>query len=182
MALRQVPPSYPRDFPSIAGPRSASMSEVAFRACYADWKLIKTRSVIQVIMEIPIHDADAAYRVLGGMPAPASERWFGIAALATGHARPQPVPDKPPAGAKQKKDWRDVPPSQQAGIRCDEPVFAAFLKGILSGRMARKPGSRRMRAAYLRRRVPLRCSMTAARVIWTQLNSQFEAWKALEHA
>jgi hypothetical protein len=157
------------------------MSEVAFRACYADWKLIKTRSVIQVIMEIPIHDADAAYRVLGGMPAPASERWFGIAALATGHAKPQPVVDKPPAGAK--RDWRDIPPAQQAGIRCDEPAFVAFLKEERADDWHEANDATKC--------VRLICGVSsrselatnqAARVIWHQLDTQYGAWKALEHA
>lgn len=53
----------------------------AFRATYSDWKLVKTRAVVQVVMEVPLSDADAAYEVLGGMPVHGNERWFGIAAL-----------------------------------------------------------------------------------------------------
>jgi hypothetical protein len=156
--------------------------QTAFKATYSDWKLVKTRQVVQIVFEVPLAEADSAYELLGGMPAPASERWFGIAALATEHARPQPVPDKPPAGAKQKKDWRDVPPSQQAGIRCDEAVFAAFLKESYPDEWHES-----QEAAEC---VRLICAVESRsmlndgphRVIWTQLNSQFEAWKALEHA
>lgn len=68
----------------------------AIRATYADWRLIKTRSVVQVVFEVPLHDADAAYEVLGGMPKPSTEQWFAIAAISAAGA-PQQV--KEPAGA-----------------------------------------------------------------------------------
>jgi len=53
----------------------------AFRASYSDWKPIKTRRVIQIVFEVPWESHDEAYRALGGMPDPGSERWFGIARL-----------------------------------------------------------------------------------------------------
>ncbi|MET4210487.1 hypothetical protein [Bradyrhizobium sp. LA2.1] len=153
----------------------------AFKGTYADWKLIKSRSVVQIIFEVPLHEADAAYEVLGGMPAPATERWFGIAALAPKPAQPQPVVDKPLAGAK--RDWRDMAPAQQAGIRCDEPAFVAFLK-------EERPDDwhEATDAAECVRMicgVSSRSELTtnhAARVIWHQLDTQYGAWKALEHA
>jgi hypothetical protein len=152
----------------------------AFKATYSDWKLVKTRQVVQIVFEVPLAEADAAYELLGGMPAPASERWFGIAALAP-KPEPRPVPDKPLAGAK--RDWRDLPPSQQAGIRCEEPSFVSFLKEERSDDWHESQDAAEC--------VRLICGITSrselgtnqkARVIWAQLNSQFEAWKALEHA
>jgi len=105
-------------------------SPSAFKASYADWKLIKTRGVVQVVMEVPLADADAAYKVLGGMPDFGKEVWFGIAPIqlpAPAKEKPaQPQPKIPTAGAK--RDWRDMQPAQQAGIRCAEPIFVAFLK------------------------------------------------------
>ena len=153
----------------------------AFKATYSDWKLVKTRQVVQIVFEVPLAEADVAYELLGGMPAPATERWFGIAALRNSKpAQPQPVEDKRPAGAK--RDWRDIPPSQQAGIRCDEPVFAAFLRENYSDEWHES-----QEAAEC---VRLICAVESRsmlndgphRVIWTQLNSQFEAWKQVEHA
>ncbi len=84
----------------------------AFKACYSDWKLIRTRGVVQVVMEVPLAEADAAYKVLGGMPDAAREQWFGVAALKLGpngkEAMPDPArtdnakpqPNTAPAGAK----------------------------------------------------------------------------------
>lgn len=53
----------------------------AFSASYADWKIVKTRRVVQVIFEIPLEAAGHAHNVLGGMPDPEAETWFGIARM-----------------------------------------------------------------------------------------------------
>jgi hypothetical protein len=53
----------------------------AFRAAYADLKVIRTRQMVQLVFEVPIGEFDAAYEVLGGLPDSATERWFGIAAI-----------------------------------------------------------------------------------------------------
>lgn len=53
----------------------------AFSATYADWKLIKTRQVVQVIFEVPLEAAGHAYNVMEGMPSPMQERWFAIARM-----------------------------------------------------------------------------------------------------
>ena len=53
----------------------------AFSATYSDWKVIKTRQVVQIVLEVPLKAADHAYNVLGGMPNFESEKWFGVARL-----------------------------------------------------------------------------------------------------
>jgi hypothetical protein len=58
------------------------MIEQAFGAVYADWKVLKTRSVVQVVLELPIKDSDEAYRILGGMPTfDGQPRYFAVARL-----------------------------------------------------------------------------------------------------
>lgn len=57
------------------------MTAAAFSATFADWKLIKTRKCVQIVFEVPLEAADAAYQVLGGMPDPGVSEWFGIAKL-----------------------------------------------------------------------------------------------------
>jgi hypothetical protein len=154
----------------------------AFKATYSDWKLVKTRQVVQIVFEVPLAEADSAYELLGGMPAPATERWFGIAALRGSEpTKPQPVPDKPQAGAK--RPYRDLPKPQQAGMRCEEASFVAFLK-------EERPDDWH-EATDAAECVRLICGVSsraelatnhAAGVIWHQLDSQYQAWKALEHA
>lgn len=83
---------------------------------------------------------------------------------------------------KENKAWRDLPPSQQAAMRRNEPVFAAFLK-------EEQPTAWRefQDAADCVRSI---CCVTSrsdlntnqgARVIWHQLDSQYQAWRTTEN-
>jgi hypothetical protein len=155
----------------------------AFKASYADVKMIKTRQCVQIVFEIPVQDFDAAYEVLGGLPNPAAERWFGIAAIKDPAIVAKPEPVDQPRPARAKRDWRDIPPAQQAGIRRSDPIFAAFLK--------EQRASDWREASDAVECVRLICGVQSckelgsdhrARVIWHQLDEQFQAWAALEHA
>lgn len=168
------------------------MKPLAVRAAYADLKLVKTRQVAQLIFEIPISEFDAAYEVLGGLPTPDSERWFAIAAIkevrpnlqsdtkSFPDSRPQPETSRS-AGAK--KDWRDVPPAQQAGMRCDEAAFVHFLREARPDDWHETQDTADC--------VRLICGVESrtdlgtnhrARMIWKALDDQYQAWKAAEHA
>jgi hypothetical protein len=162
------------------------MSNMAFRGVYADWKLVKTRGVVQVVLELPIEDADAAYEVLGGMPVAAKERWFAVAAIRTqpeetpispAVATPQPVPDKPQAGGK--RDWRDMQPAQQAALRCNNVMFTAFLKEERADDW-HEAGADPAECVRIICGVSSRSLLNVeqrARVIWKQLDDQFQAWE-----
>lgn len=164
----------------------------AFRATYSDWKLIKTRGVVQVVMEVPLADADAAYDVLGGMPVHGKERWFGIAALKSPaeEARAKPDQDSPPKHSHpdraKRMDWRDMQPAAQAALRCDQPAFRTFLMEEHSFR-PRDPNSSDEAADFIRSffGITSRAELGTKhglRMLWKQLDDQFQAWKALEHA
>jgi hypothetical protein len=160
----------------------------AFKATYSDWKLVKTRQVVQIVFEVPLAEADAAYELLGGMPAPATERWFGIAALRGSEpAKPQPVVDKPPAGAKREKmDWRDMQPAAQCAIRCGEQAFRIFLMEEHEYRPRDKSDPDEA-ADFIRSMFGINSRTELGtdqrkRVLWNQLDNQFQAWKAMEHA
>jgi len=168
------------------------MKPLAIRASYADLKLVKTRQVAQLIFEVPIEEFDAAYEVLGGLPNPAKERWFAIAAIkevmpdtqtATNiqrtDARPEPK-DKP---ARAKRGWRDLQPSQQAGMRCEEAAFVHFLREVRKDDWHETQDT--ADCVRLICGVESRAELNSnqrARVIWHQLDEQYQAWKAVEHA
>jgi len=112
------------------------MPEAVFKAVYAEWKVIKTRSAVQLVFEIPIEKADEAYQVLGGMPIAANEQWCAIARLdysrisTPSGSGAQPVPDKapqPPARADGPRDADDGSASRARGRNgpdeLDAPVF-----------------------------------------------------------
>lgn len=151
------------------------MSASAFRATYSDWKLVKTRGVVQVVMEVPLADADKAYEVLGGMPDPSSEQWFGIAAL-----RDQ----LPKQIEKGKRDWRHLLPQEQAGIRCEEIAFGVFLDEEYPEEWHESMHDT-AECVRLLCGVKSRSELTtnsAARTIWHQLDDKYQAWKAMENA
>jgi hypothetical protein len=59
------------------------MSEAAFRAVFSNFKFVKGRGVVQVILEIPVEGYDEAYRVLG-IPNDAESKWVAVARLVEG--------------------------------------------------------------------------------------------------
>lgn len=105
----------------------------AFRASYADWRLIKTRNVIQLIFEIPLEDHDQAYQALGGMPDQSTARWFAIARLTDGASAPAPREAESGLAESNRSASRTASPArpaslaQQAAICCGNPVFWKFL-------------------------------------------------------
>jgi len=159
----------------------------AFRATYSDWKLIKTRGVVQVVMEIPLADADAAYDVLGGMPVHGKERWFGIAALKSPaeEARAKPDQESPPKHSRPdraKLDWRDMQPAAQAVLRSKKPEFWAFLREETEFNDVRNEAQA---ATAIRNicQVDSRSELSTnhrKRVLWHQLDTEFQAWLAKE--
>ena len=90
----------------------------AIRATFSDFKIIKGRKVAQLVMEVPIEDADAALKALGGVPMPASEQWVGIAPLTREAA------EKP---RKESERWEDLSAVKQAAIRCQDEGFQRWI-------------------------------------------------------
>jgi len=140
----------------------------AFRATYSDLKLIKTRQCVQIVFELPLADFDAAYNVLGGLPDSSKETWFGIA--------PLDAPKK-----ADKRDWKDLQPQQQAGIRCADPVFIAFIKSEHADDWHEFNDAADFVRSYCN--VESRAELGTnhkARVLWHQLDEQFQAWKLID--
>ena len=175
-----------------------AVTDDAFAATYADIKLIKTRKCVQLVFEIPQEDFDRAYEVLGGLPNPAAERWFGIAAIAQKENAqsvptkevtdvPEIAPQASPRNADRsgaKRKFRDMLPAQQAGIRCENSIFSAYLK-------ERWPASWRESSEDAAECVRLICcvqsrselnSNAMAKSRWVKLDDGYQAWQALERA
>lgn len=105
----------------------------AFSAAYTDWKLIRTRSVVQIVFEVPIEKSREAYDALGGMPTPAAEVWCGICRLQEPLAKeviekPRPPAARAPQSGGAHRSWHEMSPAQQAGMLCNEVSFVNFLK------------------------------------------------------
>lgn len=88
------------------------------QGCFSDFRLIKGRKVCQIVVEVPIEQADQALAALGGLPQPAAETWVALARLET-RARGQVKPLFKPDNTKL---------SFEAAMRCKDPQFWAYLQ------------------------------------------------------
>lgn len=98
-----------------------------FAATFSDFKLIRGRKVAQIVLEVPIEQADAAVNSLGGLPRPDSERWVAVARLVPGAEKaasgqaPRPAPEKP------RRTFDELPLAQQAALKCSDEAFQRFM-------------------------------------------------------
>jgi hypothetical protein len=88
----------------------------AFKATYSDFRLVRSRKVVQLVFEVPLEKSADALACLGGMPNPAAETWCAIARLDLDKAE-QFVPEI----ARPNKL------AQLIGIRCNDKMFWQFL-------------------------------------------------------
>ena len=125
----------------------------AFQATYSDWRLVRSRKVVQIVLEVPLEAADQAYAVLGGMPNPGSETWVGVARINPAHTRAEEPPESPGAAregaresvratepapdvgrpARAKRKFEEMPPAAQAGMLCNEESFRRYLRECGNG-------------------------------------------------
>ncbi len=96
-------------------------------------------------------------------------------------ARPTPPTD---GAARGKMDWRDVQPSAQAALRCEQPPFWAFLRevhGYVTVHDTEGAASAVRHLCVAKSRSEFSTDQRK-RVLWKQLDDQFQAWKVTEHA
>lgn len=96
------------------------MSAAAIRGTFSDFKIIRGRKCAQLVIEVPLEEADRALAALGGIPQAATERWVAVARLNESAVQ---IEEKP------KRRFSELSPAQQAGIKCQEPSFWRFLNG-----------------------------------------------------
>lgn len=172
----------------------------AFRAVYTDWRLIKGRKVVQVVLELPIEQADQAYRALNGMPNPAESAWVAVARLKPerqvvqdrlakpAHDNAQPASEPEPPVRARKPVAPEKRLAQQAGIMCSDKMFQRFLAvhEMLGKHRAEGYDVPEYMEEVSARAVRLICGVksrseivpgTPAAAEWDRLLSKFTAWK-----
>lgn len=92
-------------------------SNAIIQGTFADLKTVKTRSVVQMIVEVPIERGEEVVKMFG-FPQPGSEVSVAVARL---------VQQKAPEPEKTRQQWDNVPRAQQAGILCGEDGFRQFI-------------------------------------------------------
>ena len=103
----------------------------AIQGTFADFKLIKSRSVLQIVVEVPIEHGEAVIKAFG-VPQPGHEIPVAVARLVEGKAEKQKAA---PKAIEPGRRWSELPRAQQAGIRCGEVGFQKFLSERFSCRV-----------------------------------------------
>lgn len=101
-------------------------------------------------------------------------------------ATPQPAPHPAAkrtseASSRSRMDWRELQPAAQAALRCNEATFWAFLREVEAYPDVESPETAAVAVRHICR-VTSRAELgtnAKARVIWHQLDSGFQAWKAI---
>jgi hypothetical protein len=91
---------------------------------FADIKSVKSRSVVVLMIEVPIERA-ADVVAMFGYPQPGEEVPVAVARLMP--LNPE-APVAPPAPEKSKRGWDELSHAQQAGIVCGEVGFHRWIK------------------------------------------------------
>lgn len=131
----------------------------ATQGTFSDFRLIKGRKVCQIVIEIPIEQADQALAALGGLPQPMNETWIALARLET---KTRVVPIKPD----------NTKLSLEAALRCREAMFQRYLQVSDENEAAEAV----RKACGVGSRAGLNTDPDAARA-WRTLDAQFLAWK-----
>lgn len=134
----------------------------AFSGDYVDLRFVKSRKVAQVVVELPIEQA-AAFVAAFGAPNPSTGVPVALARLA-------PAQDQQPA--KERRKFMDLPPAQQAAMRCNEPEFQTFLKVSTADDAAREV----RRLCGVETRAELNSDERAARR-WGTMEGDYFAWQ-----
>jgi len=108
------------------------MTKRAIDADFADYRRVKTRKVLQLIIEVALEREKEIFETLG-FPDTATGTPVAIARLAVTTAPDSPPPGGPAEAAGEGQDTRRTPkfsersPSQQAAIMCRNIAFQDWL-------------------------------------------------------
>ena len=143
----------------------------AIMGTFADLKTVKTRSVVQMIIEVPIEHGEQIIAAFG-FPRPGAEVPVAVARL-----DPEKASTSPAASDKPKKPFKDYKLSQQAGMRCGDDNFTRFLKDIKGWHGIENAAAVRTDCNVLSR-TEFDTSPEAAKR-WKAYNAEYEQWAGL---
>jgi len=141
---------------------------LAFHGTFADFKLIKTRSVVQIVIEMPIEHGPTVIAAFG-LPSPGAEIPVAVARMAAPGTIEHEEPTHPP------RRFGEMPRSQQAGIRCGEAAFQRFL----SEAVGEPVPSPEKAAEIVREQCDVRSRSDlngAGAAAWDRLSTDFAIW------
>lgn len=99
------------------------MTAAAIQGSYSDFKLVKSRSQAQIVIEIPIEHAEKFIAAFG-MPIPGMEKPVALALLS---ATVKPAPSQQAGPEKGRRRFDEMSCAEQAGIVCADKRFQQWI-------------------------------------------------------
>jgi hypothetical protein len=106
----------------------------AIQATFSDWRPVKSRGVLQLVLEVPVEQTKHVLDTLGA-PIPGTEKWVGVALISPGSLERDaprsgaesatPTPLKAGGDPGESKRERTLP--EKVGMRCNDPTFREWL-------------------------------------------------------
>tara|TARA_R100001244_G_scaffold2541_1_gene3955 strand:+ start:19205 stop:19738 length:534 start_codon:yes stop_codon:yes gene_type:complete len=104
------------------------------RATFTEWRMVKTRSALQIVLEVPIEQTEEVLATLGA-PMPGKEKWVAVALLDAKAVARQVDPggastsgrSAPAETEKPRRKFTELRLSAQAGILCEQDDFRGWL-------------------------------------------------------
>jgi hypothetical protein len=133
------------------------------KGTYSDFKIVKTRNVAQIIVEIPLEQAEE-FVTMFGMPTPNMDKWVAVARLND--------------EVIEKNDESTIA-IQKAGMLCKEEKFGIFLKEEKKMNEV-NPFEPESIANALRALIGIKSRTELHnkenRIIWNRLLNEYEQW------
>jgi hypothetical protein len=152
----------------------------ALKGTFSDFKLIRSRKICQLVIEVPLEHADAALQALGGIPNPADERWVAVARL-NPEAKAQPIESDEDG---RKRRFHEMNPAAQIAMSCSAPSFREYLR---THKVASLPDDKDACDSWLKGFLGVKSKTevvpgSEAFAVWNELRGSYEVWLRYERA
>jgi hypothetical protein len=152
------------------------------RGTFSDFKLIRGRKVAQLVIEVPLEQADAALQALGGIPNPADERWVAVARLNQQAKQASQAEESDEAGRRRR--FHEMNPAAQIAMSCSSPSFREYLRDHKCGFL---PDDKDACDKWLKGYLGIQSKTevvpgSEAFALWNDLRGSYEVWLKYERA
>lgn len=153
----------------------------ALRGTFSDFRLVRSRKIAQLVIEVPLEQADAALQALGGIPNPADERWVAVARLNPG-AKQAPKEEADEEGRRRR--FHEMNPAAQIAMSCSSPSFREYLRLF---KVASLPDDKDACDQWLKGFLGVKSKTevvpgSEAFEVWNELRGSYDVWLKYERA
>jgi hypothetical protein len=155
--------------------------KAAIAGTYSNFRIIRSRKVCVLEIEIPLEAGEQAIRAFG-MPQPGAEVPVAVARLQTPDKAETP-PAASPVDLKAHRRFEDLPYSWQAALRCQDMSFREWLREFYEPDIHDAEDAARFVRGHcgVTSRSDIRPG-TKAEKIWERLNLRYALWESARAA